>query len=167
MALFRRFYGGTPLHLLTTIAALALAAYALGRIFDGAQASNVMLWFIGAIVAHDMIAFPLYTALDRLSQRLARGRSGVLRRVPVVNHVRVPAIFAGITFVVFLPLILGIDKAVYESQTSLDQGVYLERWLLICGGLFVVSAVLYAIRSGRAPRSAGGEQLGERERETG
>jgi hypothetical protein len=155
MRLLHRVYGAGPLHLLTTVASLALAAYAFTRIFNGPQATNVIIWFVGAIVAHDLIAFPLYTLLDRLSAALAGVRPGMAARppgVPVVNYVRVPAVLAGIAFVVYFPLILGLGGGRYERATTLSQDAYLGRWLLICGGLFAVSALLYAVRAGRARR---------------
>ncbi|MGH2943369.1 MAG: hypothetical protein ACRDLN_11425, partial [Solirubrobacteraceae bacterium] len=119
----RRAYGAGPLHLLSTLAALALAAYAFTRIFAGAQPANVVAWFAGAIVAHDLVAFPLYTALDRL----ARGR-----RTRGVNYVRVPALLGGLALIVFFPLILGLGGGRYERATTLSQDVYLGRWLLLC-----------------------------------
>ncbi len=134
----RDLYGAGALHLLSTLAALALAAYAFSRIFAGPQPTNVVAWFAGAIVAHDLVAFPLYTALDRL----ARGR-----RTRGVNYVRVPALLAGLTFIVFAPLILGLGDGRYERSTTLSQDVYLGRWLLLCGALFAASALLYAVRA--------------------
>ena len=156
IAVFRRGYGAGPLHLLVTIASLALAAYAFARVFDGAQAFNVVVWFLGAIVVHDLVAFPLYTGLDRMAARLARGRPGVPSRVPVVNYVRVPALLAGLSLLVYFPLILGSSEERYESQTTLSQDVYLERWLLLSGALFVLSAAAYAVRSARARRGPSG-----------
>ena len=136
----RRAYGAGPLHLLSTLAALALAAYAFTRIFAGAQPANVVAWFAGAVVAHDVVAFPLYTALDRL----ARGS-----RTRGVNYVRVPAVLGGLAFVVFFPLILGLGGGRYERATTLSQDVYLGRWLLLCAALFVASALVYAVRARR------------------
>ncbi len=134
----RRAYGAGPLHLLSTLAALALAAYAFSRVLAGAQAANVVLWFAGAVVVHDLIAFPLYTALNRL----ALGRS-----IRAVNHVRVPALLSGFAFIVFFPLIVGLGR--YERATTLSQDVYLARWLLLTGALFAASGVLYALRARR------------------
>jgi len=142
-----RAYGAGPLHLLSHVAALALAAYAFTRIFAGGQPWNVVLWFAGAVLLHDAIAFPLYTALNRLA--LGRARRSV-------NHVRVPALLSGFAFVVYFPLILGLGDGRYESATTLSQDVYLGRWLLLCGAMFAVSALLYAVRARRAERSPGG-----------
>jgi hypothetical protein len=138
-------YGAGPLHLLSHLAALALAAYAFTRIFAAAQPWNVVLWFAGALVLHDAIAFPLYTALDRLALGW-RGRA--------VNYVRVPALLSALALIVFSPLILGLGDARYERATTLSQDVYLGRWLLLCGVLFAASGLLYAMRARRARRGA-------------
>ena len=136
-----RAYGAGPLHLLSHLAALALAAYAFTRIFAGVQPWNVVLWFAGALVLHDAIAFPLYTALDRLALR-SRGRA--------VNYVRVPALLSALSFIVFAPLILGLGDGRYERATTLSQDIYLGRWLLLCGALFAASGLLYAVRARRS-----------------
>jgi len=142
----RPVYGAGPLHLLSHVAALALAAYAFTRIFAGGQPWNVVLWFAGALLLHDAIAFPLYTALNRLA--LGRARRSV-------NHVRVPALLSGCAFVVYFPLILGLGDGRYERATALSQDVYLGRWLLLSGAMFAVSALLYAVRARRAEPSPG------------
>jgi hypothetical protein len=143
----RRGYGTGPLHLLSHVAALALAGYAFTRIFAGAQPWNVVLWFAGAVLVHDAIAFPLYTALNRV----AFGRAG-----RAVNHVRVPALLSVLAFIVFFPLILGLGDGRYERATALSQDVYLGRWLLLCGAMFAVSALLYAVRARRAQPARSG-----------
>jgi hypothetical protein len=137
-----RGYGDGPLHLLSHVAALALAAYAFTRIFAGGQPWNVVLWFVGAVILHDLVAFPLYTGLNRLA--LGRGR-----RVRPVNHVRVPALLSACSFIVFFPLILGLGDGRYERATTLSQDVYLGRWLLLCGALFAASALVCAVRARR------------------
>ncbi len=135
-----RVYGAGPLHLLATLASLALAAYAFSRIFAGGGAVNVVLWFVGAVVLHDIVAFWLYTGLDRL----ARGRRGA---GGAINYLRVPAVLSGMAFVVYFPLILGLGR--YERATTLSPDVYLGRWLAISGALFAASALLYAVRARR------------------
>ena len=140
-----RAYGAGPLHLLSHVAALAVAAYALSRVFAGAQPWNVVLWLAGAVLLHDAIAFPLYTVLNRL----ALGRAG-----RAVNHVRVPALLSALAFLVFFPLILGLGNGRYERATTLSPDVYLGRWLLLCGAMFAASALLYAVRARRAQPSA-------------
>lgn len=141
----RRRYGDGTLDVLAHVAALALAAYAFTRIFAGAQPWNVVLWFAGALVLHDAIAFPLYTALDRL----ALGRRG-----RAVNYVRVPVLLSALSFIVFSPLILGLGDGRYERATTLSQDVYLGRWLLLSGAMFAASGLLYAVRARRARTGA-------------
>jgi len=66
IARFTASYGSNPLHLLGTIAALALAGYVV--IVLGPQAlwnrkvwwQSIAVWFLAAIIAHDLILFPLY-----------------------------------------------------------------------------------------------------------
>lgn len=94
------------------------------------------LWLAGAIVAHDVIAFWSYTALDRV----ARGR-----RVRGVNHVRVPAVLSGTALIVYFPLIVGLGR--YEHATTLSHEVYLGRWPALTGALFAGSAIIFAVRA--------------------
>jgi hypothetical protein len=136
----RRTYGDGPLHLLSHLVALALAAYAFTRIFAGGQPWNVVLWFVAALVLHDLIAFPVYTGLNRLA---------LGRRTRSINHVRVPALLSACSFIVFFPLILGLGDGRYERATTLSQDVYLGRWLLLCGAMFAGSALIYAVRARR------------------
>jgi hypothetical protein len=136
MMRLRRAYGAGPLHLLGALASLGLAGYAVARIFAGAQPWNVVLWFAGAVVAHEVIAFWSYTALDRV----ARGRRG-----RGVNHVRVPAVLSAMALIVYVPLIVGLGR--YERATTLSQNVYLGRWLALTGALFAGSAIVFAVRA--------------------
>jgi len=61
----RAFYGTNPLHLLTLLAALALAAYAALRLVSDPTWPVILTWFVGAIIAHDLVLFPLYALADR------------------------------------------------------------------------------------------------------
>ena len=68
---FTAFYGANPLHLLGTIAAWALAGYVVTVL--GPQAlwnhkvwwQSIAVWFLAAIIAHDLVLFPLYALADR------------------------------------------------------------------------------------------------------
>lgn len=162
-ALLRRGYGDGPVHLLVTPASIALAAFAFSRIFDGPAPLNVVLWFAGAIVAHDLIAYPLYSLVDRVafgggrpgSARAAR-RSVAQRRVPAGVFVRVPALLSGLALLVYFPLILRLGDGRYERSTGLSPDVYLGRWLAISAGLFLASALVWALRVRRATREEAG-----------
>jgi len=149
---FREAYGAGPLHLIAVIASLALAGYALVEIAERPAPFNFAIWFGLAIVAHDLIAFPLYSLLGAIAGRalLPAGEAGRL----ALNHVRVPALLSGLSLVVWFPLILGLDEVRYVDATGLSADPYLGRWLLLTALLFAGSGVLLAIRLRASARSA-------------
>ncbi len=134
------------------IASLAIAGYAFLQIVDRPNALNTMLWFGGAIVAHDLLAFPIYSAFGVLAGR-ATGASGAARppsRVAALNHVRVPLLLSAFAFVAWFPLILGLSEEKYTEKTGLTESVFLGRWLLLTAALTVGSGMIYAIRLRRS-----------------
>lgn len=143
---FRDEYGDGPLHLLAVIASFAIATYAFLEIAGGREPLNFAVWFVFAIVAHDLIAFPLYSALGLLAGRVLRERSEPKTGPGALNYVRVPALMSALVLVVWFPLILGFGEAEFVETTGLDTDPYLGRWLALTGVLFGVSAVLYALR---------------------
>ena len=154
----RRLYGAHPMHLLSLLACFALAGYAVLQVSRDPLAVRIGIWFVGALIAHDLVLFPLYALSDRLvggllPKRRARGRFVALPGT--VNFVRVPALLSGLLLLMFFPLILRRSEGPYGNASGLDQSPYLERWLLLTGIAFLMSAVLYAIRQGRARSSAG------------
>jgi hypothetical protein len=153
---FRAAYGASPLHLLAVIASFAIAGYAFLRIADNPSALATFVWFAGAILAHDLLAFPLYSGLALLAARTTSGSAGdeTERAVPVLNHIRIPAFFALLSLLMFFPLVLGLDSRNYERDTGLGTGVFLDRWLGLCAALFLGSALLYALRLRAARRGA-------------
>ena len=72
---FRAAYGSSPQHLLVMIACFTLAGWVALRIADEATAGRMLLWFVGAAVAHDLVLFPIYASADRV----LRGALGALR----------------------------------------------------------------------------------------
>ncbi|HEY2715176.1 MAG TPA: hypothetical protein VGI73_03040 [Solirubrobacterales bacterium] len=155
MARFRPAYDDSPLHLLATLASFAIAGYAFLRIVENPSALGTLVWFAGAAVAHDLIAFPLYSALNLIAQRSIEGPNEAWeesRRVPLINHVRIPAFLSALALLMFFPLILGLDSANYEKDAGLSPDVFLTRWLGLCAALFLGSAVIYAVRLRRATR---------------
>lgn len=152
---FRAAYGSSPLHLLAAIASFAVAGYAIFRVFDTPTALGFLVWFGLAIVAHDLVAFPLYSLLDLIATRsLGEGSGGrdAQRAVPAINHLRIPALLSGMALLLFFPLILAIPADTYEGDTGVGIDVFLGRWLGICAALFLGSALLYAVRLRRARR---------------
>jgi hypothetical protein len=151
MSGFRRRYGASPLHALAHLAAFALAGFALLQLVDVRAAGNVFVWLAGAVVLHDLVLLPAYSALDRVAKR-AVGRG------PGINYVRVPAGLSALLLLVYFPLILGRSTAKLEQVSGAPAPDYLARWLLISGVLFAGSAALYIARSRSAaakrPRGA-------------
>jgi hypothetical protein len=140
----RRFadrYGAPPTHLLVLVGCLALAGYAASFLLGDPALLRVLTWFVGAAVAHDLVLFPLYAMGDRVLGRLPR------LPVPLVNHVRVPLLGAGLTFLVFLPGIIRHGEATHLAATGLDQQPYLGRWLALVAAMVALSALVYLIRA--------------------
>ncbi|MCV7416640.1 hypothetical protein [Mycolicibacterium litorale] len=111
---------------------------------------SIVVWFAAAVVVHDLVLYPLYTLADRilgLSRRIPV-------RVPLLNHLRVPALATALTFVVFAPGILRQGAPTYTAATGLTQEPFLGRWLLLVAAMFATSAAVYAVRLARARRSA-------------
>lgn len=142
MARLRALYGTGPLHLLAVTGSLALTLYIAAKFADSADRWELLAWFAGAIVLHDLVLFPVYTALDRL----ARGRipSGA------INHVRVPVLLSLLLLLMWAGLVLERAPGTYEAATGLRPDPYLERWLAITAVLLLGSALLYALRARRA-----------------
>ncbi len=150
---FARRYGANPLHLLATVTCFALAGYAVLQAADGPRPVRMAIWFVGALVAHDLILFPLYALADRGLTRVLPSRRRPLG-VGGLNYLRVPALLSGLLFLLFFPLILRRSEGPYVNASGLDQSPYLGNWLLITAVLFGVSAVAYAVAAGRRRVSA-------------
>jgi uncharacterized membrane protein YhdT len=152
---FRSRYGSNPLHLLGHLAAFAIAAYALVQILDGSGPVNFAVWFLSAALLHDIIFLPLYSVLDRIAHRGVTRTTSALRSrhaVPLINHVRAPALISGLLLLVYFPLILGAADRTYRAATGHSVHGYLRNWLLITAALFAVSALVFAVRVRRASR---------------
>ena len=141
MSRFRRRYGASPLHALAHLAAFALAGFALLQLVDVRAAWNVFAWLLAAVVLHDFVLLPFYSALDRVAQ----AASG-----DAVNYLRVPVALSALLLLVFFPLILGCSTGKLEQVSGAPAADYLARWLLITGALCAGSAVLYGRRVRRA-----------------
>lgn len=155
-SLFRKAYGASPLHLLAVIASFAVAGYGFFMLFKSPAPESTLLYFGFAVIAHDMIAFPLYSALNFVAGRTTKAvePAGVAAiGVPAINYLRVPFLLSAISLAMFFPLILGLSADRYEANTRLDAGVFLGRWLGICAVVFTASAILYAVKLRRYSQS--------------
>jgi hypothetical protein len=145
-----RWYGSNPLHLLALIGSFALAGYAGLRLFD-ARPMSVAVWLFGAVIAHDLMLFPLYALADRSIQKVLQHRPAPVPAVPWINHLRVPVLLSALLLLVYFPLILGYPPG-YTAITGMPLSVYFERWLLVTGVLFTASALAFALRLRRHRR---------------
>jgi hypothetical protein len=151
MRRLHRLYGSGPGHLLAVMICLVVACGAVA-IVAGDPAWPVMLaWFLAAVLLHDFVLFPLYAAGDRLLTAAA-GRRRDRPRVPVVNHVRVPLLGAGLTFLLFLPGILGRGEPTLRAASGLDTSPVAVRWVLLVAVMAAASALGYLVRVLRVGR---------------
>jgi hypothetical protein len=140
-------YGERPLHLLAVVASFAIVAYAFGEIVERPGALSFAVWFGGAVIAHDLIAFPLYSLFG-----LVAGRAEDKRAAAAVNYLRVPALLSGFAFVVWFPFILRLSGGDYEGASALSADPFLGRWLLLTAALFAGSGFVYAVKVRRGTR---------------
>lgn len=142
-------YGAGPLHLVVTVGGLAVAGWVALRLADEPNAGRILVWFVGAAIAHDLVLFPLYAGTDAGLRRLLRATTATPApgRVRILNHIRVPALAAGLTFLVYLPGILGLGKATYQAATGQQRRQLLGDWLVLVAVLFVASGLAYAVRA--------------------
>jgi hypothetical protein len=149
LTLFKRRYGAGPWHLLVHLAAFAIAAFALVQLLNERTWVNFLAWFMGAALLHDLVLLPVYSAIDRVAHsrlsRLHRPGRGA-RSVPIINHVRAPALISGLLLLIYFPLILGPAEPHYLLATGHRPEGYLRNWLLITLALFAGSGVVYLIR---------------------
>lgn len=158
---FARLYGSHPLHLLTMLAGFALLGYVVATVKPVTLRNpdvwwqSIIVWFAAAVVAHDLVLFPVYACLDRLLSGRRKAMPVRTRaRVPVLNYVRVPTLGAGLTLLVFLPGIIEQGATTYRAATGQTQDPFLGRWLLLTGAMFAVSAGIYAARAAMVRRRA-------------
>lgn len=153
MGWWRRTYGANPLHLLALLASFALTGYAALQASHGPLPARMAVWFVGAVVAHDLVLFPLYALADRSVSRLVprrrRQRADTRANAGNINYVRVPVLLSGLLLLIFFPLVLRHSEPAYGAASGLDETPYLARWLLLTGSFFACSAVLFAIQVGR------------------
>ncbi|MFY9931079.1 MAG: hypothetical protein WAK82_24075 [Streptosporangiaceae bacterium] len=147
-----RWYGASPLHLLVLLACFGLAGYAAARLVSSHPVA-VIVWFLGAVIGHDLLLMPLYSLADRSALAAVRHREPQLPATPWINYVRVPAALSGLLLLVWFPLILRLQSP-YHASTTLSADPYVWHWLAVTGALFGLSAVAFALRLRRQSRTA-------------
>ncbi len=155
---FRRAYGASPLHLLALLASLLIAGTAALGWFDNTApiTERILIWFLGAVIGHDLILLPLYSLLDRVAFGTTAGRQAHRHDSGAGwAYVRVPALISGLLLLVFFPEILRLGDATFHTASGLHQDAYLLRYLLTCAGLFALSGLAFAASLARARRRLG------------
>jgi hypothetical protein len=145
----RRRYGSSPLHLLAHAALLPLCAWALYEVLTVSSpkaARGIVLWLVLAVVLHDLVALPLYSALDRAGRSLLPGSS--------INYLRIPVGLSLLLLVVFWGTIAGRGEGAYRHVSGRPYDGYATRWLLVTAALFLGSGLLYLVRRRSARRRA-------------
>ena len=156
----RRWYGASPLHLLTLLACFGLAGYAASQLLSSHPVA-VAVWFLGAVIGHDLVLMPLYSVADRSVLEVIRHREPELAPGPWINYLRVPAALSGLLLLVWFPLILRLPSP-YHASTALSADPYVWHWLAVTGALFLLSAVAFAVRLRREARRAARAAAAER-----
>src|SRR5258708_197434 len=140
-----RWYGANPLHLLALIGCFLVAGYVADRLVPS-NPLGVGIWFLGAVVGHDLVLMPLYSLADWPAAAVFRHRAARLpSAVPWINYLRVPAVLSGLLLLVWFPLILRLHTR-YQASTTLSPDPFLWHWLGVTGALFLLSAVAFALR---------------------
>jgi hypothetical protein len=139
-----RWYGASPLHLLSFLACFALAGYAAAQLVPS-RPLGVVAWFLGAVIGHDLLLMPLYSLADRSVMAAVRHRPLRLPVVPWINYVRVPAALSGLLLLIWFPLIFRLPPS-FQATTTLSEDPYVWHWLAVTGALFLLSAVAFALR---------------------
>ncbi len=157
MVRFRSAYGSSPLHLLGLLASLLIAAGGVVGWFDSYTTSDtvrIVVWFLGAALAHDLILLPFYSLLDRIAFGSAHGRRTEPQPERSLGwvYVRIPALLSGLLLLVFFPEVFRLGDATFRAASGLGQNVYLARLLITCGVLFALSGLAYAVSLARARR---------------
>jgi len=150
MRRFLRWYGASPLNLLTMLGCFALAGYAAAELLPN-NAVGIPVWFAAAVIGHDLILMPLYTLADRSAVAVFRHTRPRLPAVPWINYLRVPAALSGLLLLVWFPLIFRLP-ARFPDTTTLSLDPFLWHWLAVTGALFLLSATALALRLGAARR---------------
>ena len=139
---FRHRYGATPLHVVAHVVVFAVFAWVALKLADAREVSNIVLWFAAALVLHDLVLLPAYSALDRAGARVTGAR---------VNYVRVPAALSALMLLLFFPAMFGRNEGSFARVAGVEPSGYLGRWLLLTAALFALAGLAYVARA-RRPR---------------
>jgi hypothetical protein len=119
---------------------------------------SIAVWFAAAVIAHDLLLFPMYALADRIIWTRRGRRLDRRQRLPARNYLRIPALGSGLMLLVFLPGIIEQGASTYMAATGQTQQPFLGRWLLLTAAMFGASAIAYLVRAAFARmRARGGD----------
>ncbi len=147
-----RWYGANPLHLLALLACFALAGYAATQLVRS-RPESVAIWFVGAVVGHDLVLMPLYSIADWSVLAAVRHRAPNLPPVPWINYLRVPAGLSALLLLVWFPLILRLKTHYQAIHHPLPRPVPVALARRDRGAVSAVGHRVRAAPAGRAPGS--------------
>lgn len=158
---WRKAYGEHPLHLVVLALAFALAAYTVSVV--GFQTlwnpqvwwQAIGVWFAAAIIAHDLVLYPVYALADRI---LTAATARTPRHRCPLNYLRLPLIGIAATFVLFFPGILQQGADTFHAATGQSQQPFLGRWLWLSAAMLLISALAYVLEYLRTRRSHSGKR---------
>ena len=99
---------------------VAVAGYAASIVAGDPLWPWMAVWFVAAVVVHDGVLSPLAAVADAVLRFCLRWFPAS-RPADDVNYIRVPALGAALTFLMFLPGIIRQGEPVVVGQTGLDQ----------------------------------------------
>ena len=152
---FRAGYGAAPVHLLAIIVSFVIVGAAFVNWFHArTHIGNILVWYVGCLLAIEFILIPLAWVLDRTAHEQVSRRGRRPLRGAGWAYVRIPAMLSGLMLIVFLPLILRLGDSTFRAYTGMTTSVYLIRWLTASAAIFACSALLYAARLALKRRSS-------------
>ena len=103
------------------------------------------MWFIGAVIGHDLVLMPLYMLADRSVTACSGTGRRNCRLCRGSTTCASPRRLSGMLLLVWFPLIFRIP-AHSPCTTDLSLNPYLGHWVAVTGVLFLLSAVVFALR---------------------
>lgn len=145
-ARLRSAYGARLLHLVGLLVAFGLTAYAIVQVAGRPDFGRMAIWFLGAIVLHDLVFLPAYSLLNRLTGLPRPIRDRRARSVALFNHLRGAIALGALLFILFYPSILQKAEGGFLSNADFGTDPFPNRWAWATGVVLVASLVLYVVR---------------------
>lgn len=158
----RRLYGARLLHLAGLVAVVGVSAYAVVQVAGRPDFRAMAIWFLGAVILHDLVFLPAYSAVNGVVASAGPVRRRGRRVLAVLNHLRAPVALAAVLFIIFYPSILQKSEGGLLGNAGYGTDPFLDRWVWASVALLAGSLLLLAVslaRSGsRSERGPAGDR---------